>query len=315
MGARPERSPASSSSGAAQTLEPPRAIAPTWPSRRAGRPEPLCTIGGLPDTHSHRCAVQAAHQQQIQATLVPADWCFTTYRPLLAEIGPAAIEARLAELRLWTADGLELYYAPFDWANEDARVVLVGITPGAYQMRRALEVGAHLAASDLSDAQVLAACKSSASFSGPMRHFLVRMLDEIGVAKGLGLTSAASLWASDQPLASFTSAICYPTFVHGRNYSGESPRIDKIPILLEFAERILAADLSLTPTALIVPLGKRPAEWVGRLADRGQVDPERCLLGIPHPSPANGHRISQFAERREDLRQQVATYFAARANA
>ncbi len=188
--------------------------------------------------------------------------------------------------------------------------MLVGITPGAYQMRRALEVAAKYAASDLSDTEVLAACKASASFSGPMRDFLVSMLDEIGVAHGLGLVSAASLWAADQPLASFTSTICYPAFIDGRNYSGESPRIDRVPLLREFAERILAADLSLTPDTLIVPLGKRPTEWVGRLAEQGQVESERCLLGLPHPSPANGHRTRQFAERRDDLRRSVHAYFA-----
>ena len=263
----------------------------------------------MPDLRTHRCAVQAAHEHSVPPSLVSASWCFTAFRPRLAEIGPTGIATRLAELRLWNEDGLELYYAPFDWANKDARVVLVGITPGAYQMRRALEVAAEHAGSDLADDEVLAACKASASFSGPMRDFLVSMLDDIGVAYGLGLVSAASLWAADQPMASFTSTICYPTFIKGRNYSGESPRIDQVPLLREFAERVLAADLSLTPHALIVPLGKRPTEWVGRLAERGQVESVRCLLGLPHPSPANGHRTRQFAERRDDLRRRVHAYF------
>jgi Uracil DNA glycosylase superfamily len=265
----------------------------------------------LPGTPSHRCAVRSAHESATPPTLIPADWCFTSFRPKLADIGPAGLETRRSELRLWEADGLELYYAPFDHTNQEARVVLVGITPGAYQMRQALAVGAQLAASDLSEDEVLAACKASASFSGPMRNLLVTMLDEVGVAKGLGLASTASLWDSDQQLASFTSTICYPTFVGGQNYSGESPRIDRVPILREFAQRILRADLILTPDALIVPLGKRPTEWVGRLVDSDQINAERCLLGMPHPSPGNAHRARQFAERRASLRQQVATYFPA----
>jgi hypothetical protein len=271
----------------------------------------LATIGHLPRDHTHRCAIQAAHKRPAPPTLVPASWCFTSFRQRLAEIGPSEIAARLAEFRLWDRDGLELYYAPFDWANEDAQVVLVGITPGAYQMRGALEVAAEHAAGDLSDTEVLAACKASASFGGRMRNLLVGMLDEIGVPGGLGLASSASLWDLDQSLASFTSAVCYPAFHNGQNYSGETPRIDRVPILREFAERILPADLALTPEALIVPLGKRPNEWVGRLAASGQVDATRCLLGMPHPSPGNGHRARQFAERRSDLSQQIATYFAA----
>src|SRR4029079_16113171 len=150
-----------------------------------------------------------------------------------------------------------------------------------------------------------AACKASASFSGRMRDLLVGMLDQIGLPTGLGLASAASLWDADQPIASFTSTICYPVFVNGQNYSGESPKIERVPILREFAERILAADLALTPNALIVPLGKRPGDWVGRLIDTGEIEADRCLFGLPHPSPANGHRARQFDERRDDLRRQV----------
>jgi hypothetical protein len=206
---------------------------------------------------------------------------------------------------------VEVYYAPFDRVNTDARIVLVGITPGAYQMRKAIAVAAELAGSELSDDEVLAACKASASFSGPMRNLLVGMLDDVGVAEGLGVSSAAELWDSDRSLASFTSTICYPTFVDGQNYSGESPRIEQIAVLREFAEKILLADLGLARDALIVPLGKRPNEWVRRLAESGEIDTARCLLGMPHPSPGNAHRARQFAERRDDLRQQVANCFTA----
>jgi Uracil DNA glycosylase superfamily len=257
----------------------------------------------------HRCAVRLAHDSATRPALVGSDWCFAAFREKLAA-AYGAIDTHLGDFRLWSQEGLELYYAPFDWVNRDARLVLIGITPGAYQMRRGLSVAAELAGSDMSDDEVLAACKASASFSGPMRDLLIGMLDEIGVARGLGLASTASLWEADQNLASFTSTICYPAFVNGTNYSGERPRIDQVPILREFAEQILSADLSLTPDALIVPLGKRPTECVARLVELGRIEAHRCLLGMPHPSPANGHRAKQFAERRDQLCEQAATYFS-----
>lgn len=256
----------------------------------------------------HRCAVRVAHENSAPPTLIPNSWCFTSFRSKLAAVTDLRADGPPRDLRLWGADGLELYYAPFDWANPEARIVLVGITPGAYQMRRALEVAVDLAPTNVPDDHVLAACKASASFSGPMRELLVAMLDEVGVAHGLGVASTASLWGADEALASFTSTICYPVFVNNHNYRGESPRIEQVPILREFAEHVLLADLALTPNALIVPLGKRPTEWVARLAEGGQIDAGRCLVGLPHPSPANGHRSRHFAERRDDLRRQVDAY-------
>lgn len=150
------------------------------------------SVAGLSHAQRHRCAVRVAHESPTPPRLIRDNWCFAAFREKLATAA-GAIDSHLEDFRLWSADGLELYYVPFDWANRDARVVLVGITPGAYQMRRALSVAADLAGSDLSDDDVLAACKASASFSGPMRNLLVGMLDEIGVARGLGVASTASL--------------------------------------------------------------------------------------------------------------------------
>ncbi|WP_446810585.1 hypothetical protein ACH50O_03080 [Methylomonas sp. 2BW1-5-20] len=46
----------------------------------------------------------------------------------------------MKELLLWEDSkmNLECYYAPFDYINVDAKIILVGITPGATQMNKAL---------------------------------------------------------------------------------------------------------------------------------------------------------------------------------
>lgn len=62
--------------------------------------------------------------------------------------------------------------------------------------------------------------KIFASFSGPMRANLVAMLDSIGVNHRLGILSTSTLWNSDANLVHFTSALRYPVFVDGMNYSG-----------------------------------------------------------------------------------------------
>jgi hypothetical protein len=58
------------------------------------------------------------------------------------------------------------------------------------------------------------------------------MLDSIGVNRLLGLQSVASLWDADAHLAHFTSALRYPVFIDGKNYSGAPPLL-ATPLLRE----------------------------------------------------------------------------------
>ena len=66
-------------------------------------------------------------------------------------------------------DGLAVFYAPFDYVNTDARLVLAGVTPGWTQMeisfleaRTGIEAG-------LSDQEILRTVKRVAAFFGTMR--------------------------------------------------------------------------------------------------------------------------------------------------
>src|SRR3546814_497944 len=88
---------------------------------------------------------------------------------------------------------VSVHYAPFDYVNRDARVIILGITPGRQQARMATErFGARLRAGDtLKDA--LRSAKGYASFGGDMRARLVRMLDRFRVNAYLGIASCASL--------------------------------------------------------------------------------------------------------------------------
>ena len=51
------------------------------------------------------------------------------------------------------------------------------------------------------------------------------MLDGIGLADALGVDSTARLFGTHHYLAALCSAIDYPVFVNGRNYSGASPSL------------------------------------------------------------------------------------------
>lgn len=68
---------------------------------------------------------------------------------------------------LMERDGkLSIYYAPFDYTNTQAKVVIVGITPGKTQMVNALNEAHRQLNRGASMEDALRAAKRTASFSG-----------------------------------------------------------------------------------------------------------------------------------------------------
>lgn len=237
------------------------------------------------------------------------DTLFSSYAPLLRTLTEAELDRELADpqhLRLAHANhrGRELTvaYAPFDHVNADAEVVIVGITPGRQQARNALlEARRRLLAGE-SEAAALAAAKTYASFSGSMRGNLVAMLDDVGLATHLGLTTTASLWERDAHRVHFTSALRYPVFVDGGNYTG-APEMTATPLLRTQLLSWLGQEMTRLPNAVFVPLGPKVAAGVAHAASEGGIDQDRILAGLPHPSGANAERIAFFLGRKraEDL--------------
>ena len=106
----------------------------------------------------------------------------------------------------------------------------------------------------------------------------------------------------------FRSAIDYPVFVNGENYAGRSPQLVRHPVLRSLVRACLGARIAMAPDALVIPLGKAAEKAVSLLTADGLVSPGRCLTGFPHPSPQNGHRVSQYAANQAALIVQVAQW-------
>lgn len=212
--------------------------------------------------------------------------------------------------RLSRSGNLEIYYAPFDSLNPMARIAIVGITPGWTQMKIAYREYCTALSEGLTFVEASRRAKESASFAGSMRGNLIRMLDDIGLSSALGLQSCDKLFDDARHLVHTTSAIRYPAFVNGRNYTGHSPEPLKHPELRRYVEYLLADELRNVPQALIVPLGKSVRSIMDHLIEAGHVDRRRCLLGFPHPSGANGHRQREFNEQRQELRRIVENWFS-----
>lgn len=234
----------------------------------------------------------------------------------LKRFAPVITSASEAEIRsdptlsdrlaLGREGDLTVSYAPFEHVVPTARVVIVGITPGAEQARNALlEVRRALLGGAI-HRDALARAKVFASFSGPMRNSLVAMLDHVGVHRGLGIASTGSLWSTHAHLVHFTSALRFPVFRGGENYRG-NPSMLRTPLLRAQLDAGLVEESRSLSDAIWVPCGPKAAEALGEMVRRGHLAAELVLDGMPHPSGANAERIAYFLGRSSKERLSVKT--------
>ena len=224
----------------------------------------------------------------------------------LARFAPVITAASEAEIRedptlsgrlvLGTVGDLTVSYAPFEHVVPTARIVIVGITPGAEQARNALLEVRRALVAGASHPDALARAKVFASFSGPMRNALVAMLDHVGVHRGLGVAGAGSLWTTHAHLVHFTSALRFPVFRAGENYRG-NPSLLRVPLLRAQLDEGLAEEARILPHAMWVPCGPKAAEAVNEMVRRRHLSAGQVLDGMPHPSGANAERIAYFLGR------------------
>ena len=204
---------------------------------------------------------------------------------------------------------LKIYYAPFDYVNRQAKIALIGITPGWTQM----EIGYRSAKKGLQQgmlpSEVCAYAKRQASFAGSMRKNLIDMLNGLDFPKTLGIKSSELLFSENSNLLHTTSAIRYPVFVDGQNYTGHKPKLLKTPILCRYVKQVLSEELRLISSTFIIPLGKGVSEALRMLIDDDLLDSKRCLLEFPHPSGANVHRAKQYANMRVDFKKNIKAWF------
>jgi len=188
---------------------------------------------------------------------------------------------------------LSCHYAPFEHVNNGAKAVLVGITPGAQQACNALDALSRALAAGASDSDALLMAKETASFSGPMRKNLIAMLDRIGLPSALGLKTSGTLFESRSDLVHYTSALRYPVFLDGDNYSG-TPAIMRTPALKAMVEKWLFEEIEQVRDAVWLPLGKEPSSVLRHCVSEGLLREDQVLDGLPHPSPSNAERRIYF---------------------
>jgi hypothetical protein len=86
-----------------------------------------------------------------------------------------------------------------------------------------------------------------------MRKNLTIRLDAVGLHTAMGLDSTDRLFRDRADLLHTTSAIRFPVFKDGTNYSGYTPRMTRHPLLRRFINEYLVPEIGQFPSALFVP--------------------------------------------------------------
>lgn len=182
------------------------------------------------------------------------------------------------------------FYAPFDWINDQADVVIVGVTPGRRQAKDALLALRSAALKGASVEEAAAAAKSTASFAG-MRDLGARLMDHLGLHQVFGLRSTADLFSSAASRVHSTSVLRYPVLKDASNFAGDR-RIMSRPFMRRMVEENLVPELARLPNAWIVPFGINSLLVLEDLASRGLIDGDRLLGGVLHPSGQQWNRYN-----------------------
>ena len=189
-------------------------------------------------------------------------------------------------------DNIEIYYAPFDYFNPKAKIMIVGITPGLQQMLQSFQV--------INDNKSLKEVKDLSSFKGSMRTTLIKYLDELKVNNKLKIKSCESLFNKDSKYLHTTSLVKYPVFDKGKNYSGSN--ILKKKMLVEFIEKNFLQELKTLKKSIIIPLGNTVSSTIEYLNSKYKLKLRCFLEGFPHPSGANARKNIQFKKNKKKMK-------------
>ena len=188
-------------------------------------------------------------------------------------------------------NNIKIYYAPFDFINLKAKIVIVGITPGLQQMLQSYEV--------INQGKSFKEVKDLSSFKGSMRTGLIKYLDELEINTILKIKSCETLFNKNSKYLHTTSLVKYPVFDKGKNYSGTN--ILKKKMLLDFIEKNFLKELKILKKTIIIPLGNTVSSTIEYLNNKYDLKLACFLKGFPHPSGANARKNIQFKENKTSM--------------
>lgn len=205
---------------------------------------------------------------------------------------------------------IEIYYAPHnEYLNNEAKIFIVGITPGFQQMSTAIKTAKACIEQGKSLGEIKYLCKVAGRFSGVLRKNIINMLDQIDLNKAIGINSCSELFGDKDKLLHTISLIPYPVFVKGKNYTGHTPKLIKSEFLMRYVNDNFIDEFSKLEDVFIIPLGSAVEEVLNIFIDKGMLSENQLLKGFPHPSGANVNRVIQLEKNKERLKEKINVYF------
>lgn len=206
---------------------------------------------------------------------------------------------------------LASYYAPFDYVNRDAKIVIIGITPGRTQMNQTLRAAVKAVRAGASFESSLRSVKAAGSFSGQMRETLVALLNRLGYQRSLEIDCCSRLWSSHDSLVHFCSLLRYPVFVDGQDYNGVPPMLRTTALSQDVRQYVVRELAEIRPDAVLIPLGDKVLEVMRALKAEGAIRQQLRLykgehVAPPHPSGANSEAIALVLAPRLEGREAYA---------
>ena len=196
---------------------------------------------------------------------------FKKFTPIIQSLTQAELNGAPSlneRLRIVQDGQLEVCYVPFEHINTNARVVVVGITPGRTQMINAIQEARRQLDAGADAPKALAAAKKVGAFSGAMRPNLSNLLNHVGVNKWLGIDSCEELFGNASDLVQTTSVLRNAVFVNGGNYNG-TPNMTRTQVLRDQMLTQFGDDAKALKDAVFIPLGDKVAEALRFVADQG----------------------------------------------
>jgi hypothetical protein len=223
---------------------------------------------------------------------------------LLEHFKPAlCLDYTNRDFLLGSERGYDVFYVPFELINPDAKLALVGITPGPRQMAKAYIVAQQAIRAGLSNEEVLLNAKQAAAFDG-MRDRINVMLDHFEIPRHLGIPGAASLWNTYfkdfQPISVIPNA----AFASGP-FNGPFSEVLDVSLLLHQFEKIFIPSIEkLGSRTIYIAMGPIADEALRWCAARGVIMENQLLGYFPHASPSSGSQFAYFMRKKrlEDLK-------------
>jgi hypothetical protein len=179
-------------------------------------------------------------------------------------------------------------YVPFEHTNTNARLVLVGTTPGHTHIKRAAELTATMLRARHSGQVIQREHKRQVEMGDPLaRPNLLRMLDHFHIPALIGVADAATLWDDRfdtiQPLALLPLA----TTRRGLAFDGSFDEVLGVTLLREQFEALFLARLSQARReALYIAFGRIAWAALTHAAASGVIHRRQMLGMMPVPTRA-----------------------------